>query len=107
MSTNPQELNPENLKEWIRSIKDPEINVSLVDLGLIYEILIGDEGSVEVKMTLTTPTCPAAPVIVDQVKQRIEEFDGVRGAKVELVWEPKWDPKTMANEEGKDALGIW
>lgn len=101
-------LNPDELKEWLRPIKDPEINVSLVDLGLIYEILVAEDGeSLDVKMTLTTPTCPAAPVIVDQVKKRLEEYAGVKSAKVELVWEPKWDPKTMANEEGKDALGIW
>ncbi|HVJ65147.1 MAG TPA: metal-sulfur cluster assembly factor [Bdellovibrionota bacterium] len=97
----------DELKEWTRPIKDPEINVSLVDLGLIYEILIGDTGEVSVKMTLTTPTCPAAPAIVDMVKKRLEEHEFVTSAKVELVWEPKWDPKTMANEEGKDALGIW
>jgi len=97
----------DELKEWTRPIKDPEINVSLVDLGLIYEILIGDAGEVSVKMTLTTPTCPAAPAIVDMVKKRLEEHEFVTSAKVELVWEPKWDPKTMANEEGKDALGIW
>ncbi len=100
-------VTPEELKEWIRSIKDPEINVSLVDLGLIYEIVIGDTAGVDVKMTLTTPTCPAAPAIVDMVKKRLEEHESISSANVELVWEPKWDPKTMANEEGKDALGIW
>jgi metal-sulfur cluster biosynthetic enzyme len=102
-------VKPEELKEWIKSIKDPEINVSLVDLGLIYEILLDapEVGHVSVKMTLTTPTCPAAPAIVDMVKKRLEEHEAVQAASVELVWEPKWDPKTMANEEGKDALGIW
>lgn len=98
---------PDELKEWIRSIKDPEINVSLVDLGLIYEMLLEEAGKVSVKMTLTTPTCPAAGAIVDMVKKRLEEHEAVTLANVALVWEPKWDPKTMANEEGKDALGIW
>jgi metal-sulfur cluster biosynthetic enzyme len=97
----------EELKEWIRPIEDPDIGMSLVDLGLIYEVAMNEDGIVNCKMTLTTPACPAAGYLVDQVKKRLEELPEVRHANVELVWEPKWDPKTMASDEAKEAMGIW
>lgn len=94
--------------EWIRPIQDPEINMSLVDLGLIYDVNyeISDR-SIRVTMSLTTASCPAADYMVLQVKTRFEEHPSVSSAKVDLVFEPKWDPKTMASEEVKEKLGIW
>lgn len=103
----PMPLTPEALKEWTRPIEDPEMGFSLLDLGLIYECQIEDAGKVNVRMTLTTPACPAAGYIVQQVKERLMTYPGVTDAQVELVWEPKWDPKTMASDDVKDKLGIW
>ncbi len=100
-------LTPEALKEWTRPIEDPEMAFSLLDLGLIYECALSEGGKVNVRMTLTTPACPAAGYIVQQVKDRLMLYPGVTDAQVELVWDPKWDPKTMASEEVKDKLGIW
>lgn len=126
---------PEELKEWLRPIEDPELRMSLTDLGLIYEVQLGEvqgtaadaapanaavapallaksadaAGKVraDAKMTLTTPACPAAGYIVQQVKNRLLEHPAVAEADVQLVWTPKWDPKTMASEEAKEVLGIW
>lgn len=94
------------LMEWLRPVQDPELFLSLVDLGLIYDVTFQD-GKAFVKMTLTSPGCPAAGYLVDQVKQRLLEYPGVKEADVLVVFEPKWDPRTMASDEVKDRLGIW
>jgi metal-sulfur cluster biosynthetic enzyme len=99
-------MTEEILKEWLRPVQDPELFMSLVDLGLIYECKI-DGTKVDVKMSLTSPMCPAAGSMVDQVKQRLLEHPEVKEAHVEIVFEPKWDPATMASEEVRDKLGIW
>lgn len=96
----------ESLLEHLRTVMDPELNFSLVDLGLIYSVNFQD-GRVHVKMTLTSPGCPSADYLVNQVKERLMEYPGVTGADVLLVFEPKWDPRTMASDEVKDCLGIW
>jgi len=99
-------LDRETILEWLRPIEDPEIQMSLVELGLVYDIRI-DGSRVDVDMTLTSPSCPAAPYILDQIRKRLLEHEGVKEAAVKIVWEPKWDPKTMASEEAKEALGLW
>ncbi len=97
----------EQLKEWLKPIEDPEMRLSLVDLGLIYSIDLSEEGKAKVVMTLTSPMCPAAGSIVEKVEKRLLEHEKIVEAKVELVFEPKWDAKTMASDEVKDRLGIW
>jgi metal-sulfur cluster biosynthetic enzyme len=97
---------PESLLEWLRPIQDPELFLGLVDLGLIYSIVVEGE-SASVKMTLTSPGCPAAGYLVEQVKSRLLEYPGVTKADVLVIFEPKWDPRTMASDEVKDRLGIW
>lgn len=102
------ELSPETLKEWLKPLEDPEMRMGLVDLGLIYRLEIdAGAGTVNCDMTLTSPACPAADYMVSQVKNRILEYPGIKEAQVKLVFEPKWDPKTMASEEAKERLGIW
>ena len=99
--------NPE-LLEWLRPVEDPEMFISIVDLGLVYEANLINEGkNAEVRMTLTSPHCPVADVFVNNVKTRLLEYPGVQEAAVQLVFEPKWDPKVMASDEVKDRLGIW
>ena len=99
-------LTPESMMEWLKPIEDPELFMGLVDLGLIYECRI-EETSVFVKMTLTSPGCPAADYMVNQVKERVLAYPGVTAADVQLVFEPRWDPKTMASDECKERMGIW
>jgi metal-sulfur cluster biosynthetic enzyme len=98
----------EKLLEWLKPVEDPEMFLSIVDLGLIYEAEFKDQGTgAEVKMTLTSPHCPVADQFVGNVKTRLLEYPGVDHAEVQLVFEPKWDPKEMASDEVKDRLGIW
>lgn len=92
--------------EHLKSVVDPELGVNIVDLGLVYEILIGDEGAVTVKMTLTSPACPLGAVIQGQVHQALHKLPWVKTPHVELVWSPRWDPRTMASEDAKMELGI-
>lgn len=95
------------LMDWLRPVQDPELFLSLVDLGLVYDVSITKDGLMMIRMTLTSPGCPAGGYIVDQMKKRALAHPHVNEAQVEIVWEPKWDPATMASEECKETLGIW
>jgi metal-sulfur cluster biosynthetic enzyme len=98
----------DDVNEAIKSVMDPELMLSVVDLGLVYEVdLIENDEVATVKMTLTSPMCPMGPQIIAGVKAAAESIDGVNEARVELVWSPPWDPKEMATDEVKDILGIW
>jgi metal-sulfur cluster biosynthetic enzyme len=101
------EIGAVDWKEWLRPVQDPELHMSLVDLGLIYAATVNDEEVAEVQMTLTSPGCPAGDYLVEQVRSRMLEHDKVAAAKVEIVWEPKWNPVEMASEDAKEALGLW
>ena len=85
----------ESIRKALRGVKDPELNLNLIDIGLIYDVAISEEGDVHVKMTLTSPGCPSGPEIVGDVKHTIEELEGVRAVEVEIVWEPYWTPEKM------------
>jgi metal-sulfur cluster biosynthetic enzyme len=94
--------------ETLKTVLDPEIELSVTDLGLVYGVDIANEGqSVTVHMTLTTPYCPYGPALISDVKRVIGDLPGVKQAEVIIVWDPPWDPKTMVSEEIKDKLGIW
>jgi FeS assembly SUF system protein len=82
--------------EAIQSIFDPEIPVNIYELGLIYAVRINDEQDVLVTMTLTTPHCPVAESMPNDVQTRVEMVEGVRTSRVELVWDPPWDPSLMS-----------
>jgi metal-sulfur cluster biosynthetic enzyme len=100
-------ITPEQIKEKLVNVKDPEIGLGVVDLGLIYDIDIKDGGMVTISMTLTTPVCPYGPELVDAVKLTVMQMEGVKKAEVEVVWEPPWNPEEMASDYAKDVLGIW
>jgi metal-sulfur cluster biosynthetic enzyme len=102
MSTIQQDV----VREHLRSIIDPEININIVDLGLIYGVDVFEEGKVTVRMTLTSPACPMGAVIQAQVHQALTKLPWVKDPKVELVWSPLWDPRKMASEDAKMELGI-
>lgn len=89
----------------IRLIYDPEIPVNVYDLGLIYGIDIGDDGLVRVDMTLTSPMCPVAEILPQQVENSIRMVDGVTDVELELVWDPPWHPGRLS-EETKLELGL-
>lgn len=85
----------EEIRKALRQVKDPEINLSVIDLGLIYDVEIGDQGDVDVKMTLTSPGCPSGPEMLGDVDRVIRALDGVTDVNVELVWEPYWTPERI------------
>ena len=101
-------ITKEAVMELLRPIVDPEMQIGIVDLGLIYDVSVGSEGKkVEVKMTLTTPMCPYGPMLLAQVEDAVRLLPGVEEANVSFVWDPPWDPRTMASDEAKDQLMIW
>lgn len=85
----------DQLRRSLRGVKDPELNLNIVDLGLVYDIAVDDAGAVEVKMTLTSPGCPSGPEIMADVEQAIRGVDGVTDVQIELVWEPYWTPERI------------
>jgi FeS assembly SUF system protein len=91
--------------EALKTVRDPEIPVNLVDLGLIYELIVNKDGIVYVEMTLTAPSCPVAGELPGQVKEAIETVEGVNDVRVKLVWSPPWDKDRMS-EEAKLELGL-
>jgi metal-sulfur cluster biosynthetic enzyme len=88
-------LNPEYIRKALRAVKDPELNLNIVDLGLVYDIAVNETGDVIVKMTLTSPGCPAGPEIVGDVNRTIHDLEGVNSVEVEIVWEPYWTPEKI------------
>ena len=98
----------EEVMEAIRPVTDPEINISIVELGLIYDVEIEEaEKQVNVHMTLTSPACPVGPQIMAAVHGRCLDIPEVENVDIQLVWSPPWDPRTMASEDVKMMLGIW
>jgi metal-sulfur cluster biosynthetic enzyme len=88
-------VNSEAVRKALRQVKDPELGLNIIDIGLIYDVAVNDEGDVHVKMTLTSPGCPSGAEIMQDAKLVIEELEGVRSANIELVWEPYWTPDKM------------
>ncbi len=86
----------EHIIDAIRTVRDPEIPVNLYELGLIYDIRIDEQGGVHIDMTLTTPNCPVAEVLPQQVEQAVAAVEGVSGVAVDVVWEPEWKPEMMS-----------
>src|SRR5258708_10035067 len=99
----PELLEP--VLEALKTVRDPEIPVNLVDLGLIYELIVRKGGIVYVEMTLTTPACPVAQSMPGEVETAIRGVPGVNDARVKLVWTPPWDRDRMS-EEAKLELGL-
>ncbi len=98
---------PEDVKDALREVVDPEIGLDVVSLGLVYGVDIGDGGEATVRMTLTTPYCPLGPMLESQVHMATQFLPGISDVKVELVWDPPWDPHTMASDEAKLELGLY
>jgi FeS assembly SUF system protein len=84
--------------EALKTVRDPEIPMDLVELGLIYELIVKKGGTVYVEMTLTTPACPVAASMPGEVEQAIRGVPGVSDVRVKLVWTPPWGPELMSDE---------
>ena len=97
----------ETVREVLDTVEDPELRMSIMQLGLIYGVEVDPEGMVTVNMTLTSPACPVGPMLQGMIYHKLMQTPGVEDVEVNLVWEPPWDPRTMASDEVKLALGIW
>src|SRR5436190_20062014 len=90
----------------LKTVYDPEIPADLYELGLIYKVDIDDNRMVTIDMTLTTPNCPSAAEMPSQVENAVAGVSGVREAKVNIVWDPPWDPSRMS-DEARTVLNMW
>ena len=91
----------ERIVDVLKTVYDPEIPVNIYDLGMIYKIDVQDDGSVDMDMTFTAPNCPAADFILEDVRTKVESVEGIKGANVNLVFEPAWDQSMMSEEAVK------
>lgn len=85
----------ELVRKALKGVKDPELGLNVVDIGLIYDVQVSEAGDVHITMSLTSPGCPSGPEIMGDVKQVVGDLDGVNSVEVELVWEPYWTPDRM------------
>ena len=95
----------ERIVDVLKTVYDPEIPVNIYDLGLIYKIDLNDEGALDLDMTFTAPSCPAADFILEDVRTKVLAVEGVTSANVNMVFEPEWD-KSMMTEEARVELGL-
>ena len=86
---------PDTIRKALRQVKDPELNLNIMDIGLVYDVAVSDAGDVHVQMTLTSPGCPAGSEIIGDVKNVVGNLDEVKSVDVELVWDPYWTPHRM------------
>tara|TARA_B100000700_G_C14603989_1_gene650426 strand:- start:257 stop:556 length:300 start_codon:yes stop_codon:yes gene_type:complete len=95
----------EKIIEEIKKIYDPELPVNIYELGLIYEITLENEKSAKIKMTLTTPNCPVAESLPNEVKEGAMQVEGIENVDVQLVWDPPWN-KDMMSESAKLEMNL-
>jgi FeS assembly SUF system protein len=105
MSAEGKKILEESIINALKAIYDPEIPVDIYELGLIYDVVIRDDASVYIKMTLTSPACPVAGTLPGEVEQKVAGVQGVSSAKVEITFEPAWD-RTMMSEAAQLELGF-
>ena len=95
----------ERIVDVLKTVYDPEIPVNIWDLGMIYKIDVKEDGNVDLDMTFTAPSCPAADFILEDVRTKVDSVEGVKSANVNLVFEPAWDQRMMS-EEARVELGF-
>ncbi|MBF1400038.1 metal-sulfur cluster assembly factor [Prevotella histicola] len=95
----------EKIVDVLKTVYDPEIPVNIYDLGMIYKIDVDDKGNLDMDMTFTAPSCPAADFILEDVRTKVESVEGVKSANINLVFEPAWD-QSMMSEEARVELGF-
>lgn len=95
-SGNPaDDITPDSVRHALRKVKDPELNLNIIDLGLVYTITVDTGNKVIVDMSLTSPGCPAGPQIMHDVERTIQAIPGVGPVAINLVWEPYWTPERI------------
>lgn len=105
MTQEEKEKTEQCIIEVLKTVYDPEIPVNIYDLGLIYKIDLNPDGALDIDMTFTAPSCPAADFIIEDVRTKVEAVKGVTSANVNMVFEPEWD-KSMMTEEARIELGF-
>jgi feS assembly SUF system protein len=95
----------EKIVDVLKTVYDPEIPVNIYDLGMIYKIDVDAKGNLDMDMTFTAPSCPAADFILEDVRTKVESVEGVKSANINLVFEPAWD-QSMMSEEARVELGF-
>jgi len=84
-------LNADTVRQALRQVRDPELDMNIIDLGLVYDVEV-DEGQVRINMTLTSPGCPAGPMITNDIYKAVRALEGVKDVDIDIVWEPYWTP---------------
>lgn len=101
----------DSVRAVLKTIFDPEIHLSVWDLGLIYDVAVQPDGKkghrINIRMTLTTPACPYGPALLSKVHAEVGAMPGVSDVNVDLAWIPPWDPRTMASDEAKLKMGLF
>jgi len=100
------DANEERVRQALMQVFDPELGINIVDLGLVYEIDVHDNGDVDIQYSLTTMGCPIGPLIEDQMRAFLAPIDGIGEVRPDLVFRPAWSPEMMS-EEAKAALGVF
>jgi metal-sulfur cluster biosynthetic enzyme len=98
-------VNVEEVTDALRDVIDPELGLDFVELGLIYDVEVEDEGTVKVTFTLTSPGCPIGPQVTEQIEEFVGELDGVTQVQSTMTFSPPWTPERMS-EDAKFALGF-
>jgi metal-sulfur cluster biosynthetic enzyme len=88
-------LTADLVRKALKGVKDPELGLNVVDIGLIYDVTVSEAGDVHITMSLTSPGCPSGPEIMGDVESTVGLLEGVHSVEVELVWEPYWTPDRM------------
>ena len=99
-----------NVLDELQAVEGPELDISIVELGLVYGVRFEqrDEGThAEIDLTLTSPGCPAAPEIMAAAHRAALQTDGLESVHINLVWSPRWDPRVHASEDARMDMGIW
>ena len=95
----------EKIVDVLKTVYDPEIPVNIYDLGMIYMIDVDEKGNLDMDMTFTAPSCPAADFILEDVRTKVESVEGIKSANINLVFDPVWD-QSMMSEEARVELGF-
>lgn len=95
----------EKIVDVLKTVYDPEIPVNIYDLGMIYKIDVDETGNLDMDMTFTAPSCPAADFILEDVRTKVESVEGIKSANINLVFDPVWD-QSMMSEEARVELGF-
>src|SRR5262245_65427164 len=96
-------LTADAVRQALRQVKDPELDLNIVDLGLLYDVEI-DEGLVRITMTLTSPGCPAGPMITNDIYKVVRALEGVKDVDIDIVWEPYWTPEQIGRASCRERV---